>query len=339
MDFGRWVRKERAIIQSRVSPVSQFAIGLTVGLAIVGLVASFATKFVLATLPNVMPLVLGVVGIDILCAFAPQTRIVDAVRTIVYGVLYLVTTILCGILAAYSMQRFAFPLEDHFLTHADLALGFNWLDYARWVDRHDQVQKVYFFAYNTLQIQIALPLVILAFSNRLREARIYVLAFAIAFTATIFISALMPAGGPIVFVDRAAFHLLHFTGATPIDQLMRLREPRSFIMTDSPGGIATFPSFHATIAILTPLSLRSHRRIFVGLLVLDAAMLGSTITEGAHYFTDIVAGIAMAFFAYALAKRIISGEKPALGESREEAGKALYPAAAAGVQVSSQTQA
>jgi membrane-associated phospholipid phosphatase len=150
----------------------------------------------------------------------------------------------------------------------------------------------------------------------------------------------MPAGGPIVFIDRASFHLLHFTGATPIDQLMRLREPGPFIMTTGPGGIATFPSFHATIAILTPLALRSHRRIFVGLLVLDAAMLGSTLTEGAHYFTDIVAGSAMAFFAYALAQRIIGAEKFASCGCSEEDDRNLYPAAtAAGVQISPQTQA
>ena len=37
-------------------------------------------------------------------------------------------------------------------------------------------------------------------------------------------------------------------------------------------------------------------------------MLAGTITEGAHYFTDLFAGTAMAFFAYALANRIIALE-------------------------------
>ena len=44
------------------------------------------------------------------------------------------------------------------------------------------------------------------------------------------------------------------------------------------------------------------------MLVLNAAMLGGTVTEGAHYFCDIFAGIGMAFFAHALAKRIIRAE-------------------------------
>ncbi len=83
-------------------------------------------------------------------------------------------------------------------------------------------------------------------------------------------------------------------------------------MSDAPGGIATFPSFHATIAILTPLTLRSYPRIFVPLLVLDAAMLGGTVTEGAHYFTDVFAGACMAFFAHLMAKRIVRVEDPSL---------------------------
>jgi membrane-associated phospholipid phosphatase len=133
---------------------------------------------------------------------------------------------------------------------------------------------------------------------------VYLLAFAIAFVFTIIIAALMPAIGPIVFVDRTTFNVLQFTGATPVDHLMRLREAGPLIMSDAPGGIATFPSFHATIAILTPLTLRSYPGIFLPLLVLDAAMLGGTVTEGAHYFADILAGAAMAFFAHSMAKRI-----------------------------------
>jgi hypothetical protein len=74
----------------------------------------------------------------------------------------------------------------------------------------------------------------------------------------------------------------------------------------APGGIATFPSFHATIAILTPPSLRSFRLIFIALLFLNAAMLAATVTEGAHYLIDIIAGSGMAFFGYAMAKRIPS---------------------------------
>jgi membrane-associated phospholipid phosphatase len=77
------------------------------------------------------------------------------------------------------------------------------------------------------------------------------------------------------------------------------------VMSNPPGGIATFPSFHATVAVLTPLTLRSYRPIFAALLILNAAMLAATITEGAHYFIDVLAGGCMACLAHGLAKRVI----------------------------------
>jgi membrane-associated phospholipid phosphatase len=310
-------RKYRtAIVQSRISPISGSAIFLTLVLAAIGLITSTVTKFSLTSLPNIMPLVVVVVVLDVLSQLAPQARIVEGVQIVLYGILYLVITIVCGVFAAYSMQRLALPLQDQLLASADRALGLEWLDYAYWVDRHVVIQTIIHFAYDSIKDQITLPLVVLAFTNRPNQVRAYLLAFAIAFTLTIIVSALMPAAGPIAFVDRATFHVLQFTGATPLDHLMRLREVGPLIMSDSPGGIATFPSFHATIAILTPLTLRGYPRIFAALLILEAAMLIGTVTEGAHYFIDILAGTCMAFFAHFMAKRIIRIEDRSLHHHR-----------------------
>lgn len=297
-----------ANIRSRVSPVSRAANCITYALLVIGIVASIATKFTFVSLPNIVLLVVGIVVLDVLSQLVPQTRIIESAQTILYGVLYLVITCVSGVLAAYAMQRFAFPLRDQLLERADMALGFDWFGYAHWVDRHALVQTIFYLAYDSLAIQIPLPLIVLACASRLGEARVYLLAFAIAFIVTIVVSALLPATGPIALVDRAAFHIMQFTGATPLDHLARLREAGPLMLSDPPGGIATFPSFHATVAILTPLALRSHPRFFVALLIVNIAMLGGTLTEGAHYFVDLLAGGAMAFFAYALAKRIIRME-------------------------------
>jgi membrane-associated phospholipid phosphatase len=336
MNFNLLARKfGGAIVQSRISPISRPAGALTMGLAVLGVLVSIDTKFVLASLPNVMPLLVGVVALDGVSQFMPQPRIAQALQTVLYGILYLAITILCAVLAAYAMQRFAFPLRDELFVGTDSALGFDWLAYAHWIDRHLAVQRLFHFAYDTIQIQIVLPLVVLALFNRPRDARTYLLAFTIALSVTIVISALLPAAGPIVFVDRASFQILKFTGATPLDHLMRLREAGPLVLRDAPGGIATFPSFHATIAVLTPLVLRRHRRIFIVLLVLNAFMLGGTITEGAHYLTDVVAGSAMAFFAYFLARYLIDKEDAwsikraadavaAADDSRLDEAKGLY---------------
>jgi membrane-associated phospholipid phosphatase len=327
MTYRLLARKYRnAFIQSRISPITRTAVLLIFGLVTAGVTSSIATGLMITSLPNIILLIPAVLFVDVISQFTARTEIVAGVQTVIYGILFLVTLSLCAVIAAYSMQRFAFPLQDRNLENADLALGFNWSAFAHWVDRHALVQDVFHFAYHTIMPQIALPLVVLAFANRLGEVRIYLLTFAIALAVTISISILMPAIGPIIFADRSSFNVLQFTGATPIDHLTHLREPGPFILHDMPGGIATFPSFHATIAVLTPLALCRFRLMFVALLFLDAAMLGATITEGAHYFVDVMAGSCMAFFAYALAKRIIRLEDRTFDDQRDPASHP-FPAA------------
>lgn len=298
---GRWYG---AIVQDRPSPVSASAAILTMVLAIAGLTLSVGTGLRFTTLPNIVPLIAGVMLIDILSRFAPQTRLVTTVQTLLFGILYLAITCFCAVVAAYASQRLGLPLRDQMLANIDAALGLNWLEFVRWIDRHPALQQVFHWAYDSLSAQVALPVVVLAFLGRLTEIRAYVLAFTLALTLTITISALVPAAGPTL----PHFDVMRFTGATPLDHLMRLRESGPLVLSDAPGGIATFPSFHATVATLVPLTLYRYRILFAVLLVLDAAMLGGTITEGAHYFCDTLAGIAMAFFAFAVSKRLIVAE-------------------------------
>ena len=281
---------------------------LTLFLAAAALTIGMWTQLGFAFLPNLLPLTMGVLAIDIFCQFAPPTRTVRAVQSLLFGVLYLAITCFCGILAAYASQRFSLPLQDRLLQSTDLALGANWFDIVHWVDDRPVVHEILRLAYGTMSIQIALPAVVLAFAARTEDVSKYLLSFAIALAVTITISAFVPAAGPIAVVDRAAFHVMQFTGATPVDHLMLLRTAGPVTISDRLAGIATFPSFHATIAILTPLTLRRYRVIFFVLVIVDAAMFVSTITEGAHYVTDLFGGTIMAFAAWFLANRIIDAK-------------------------------
>src|SRR5262249_33944192 len=106
------------------------------------------------------------------------------------------------------------------------------------------------------------------------------------------------------------FHLLRFTGATPVDHLMRLRSSEPVIINGGLGGIISFPSFHATVATLTPLTLRRYRGLFFALLILDAAMLIRAFTEGAHYAADIRPRAGVASAPFFLAGRPVGAVDP-----------------------------
>jgi membrane-associated phospholipid phosphatase len=280
----------------------------TCALAAVGLGISLGTQLTFAVLPNILPLVLGVVVWEMLSYFAPQSRVSRTGRFIVYGFLFLVMTCIFAVIAAYAVQRIALPLQDKLFTDVDAALGMHWFAIARWVDDHPAVAAVFFWAYLSMGWQIALPLFVLAAVERLGEVRVYLLAIAIALVITTIVSGLLPAESPIALVDRPTFRVLHFTGATPIDHLTRLRTMVPLTLTEGLGGIVSFPSFHATVALLTPLMLRRYAYLLGPLLVVDALMLCATVTEGAHYGTDVVAGSFVAFIAYALARRLVRAE-------------------------------
>ncbi len=165
------------------------------------------TQLKFTALPNIMPLTMGVLALDILSRFAPQTHTVRAVQSMLFGVLYLAITCFCGILAAYATQRLSLPLQDPFFERTDLALGVNWFDVAHWVDDRPVIHAILKLAYGTMSTQIALPVVVLAFLGNAEEVRQYLLSFAIALTVTIIISAFLPAAGPIALVDRTTFHV------------------------------------------------------------------------------------------------------------------------------------
>jgi hypothetical protein len=205
----------RVLIQNRISPISREAALLTLFLATVALTVSIWTELKFTALPNLIALTAGVLVLDIFSQFAPQTRTVKAVQCMLFGVLYLAITCFCAI---FATQRFSLPIQDQFFVHSDLALGVNWFDVVRWVDDRPVVHEILRLAYGTMSAQIAL-----AFLGSTDDVRKYLLSFVTALTVTIAISTLLPPAGPIALVDRATFHVMQFTGATPVDHLVQLR--------------------------------------------------------------------------------------------------------------------
>src|SRR3954452_12795511 len=135
----------------RISPVSRAACLVTFVLLAAGVIASFTTGFMLTSLPNILLLIIGILIVDVLLIhFAPRIHLIDAVQSSLYGILYLLTTGVCAVLAAYALQRLAFPLRDRMLENIDLALGFNWAGYAHWVDAHPAVQAIFHAAYYSI---------------------------------------------------------------------------------------------------------------------------------------------------------------------------------------------
>jgi hypothetical protein len=313
-------------IERRPSSISASGFILFLIFSFAAAIASLATGLTFSHLPSALLLTVGAAVLDLLCRLAPRTPIINAVQTIIFGVLYLAMTCWCGVLTAYATQRLSFPLQDGLFETFDRTLGLNWLEAVRWVDRHPILNEILAFAYNTISAQIALPVVILGILNQVNELRRYLVSFAIALMITTVVAAFLPVLSHIAFIDRASFASLKFSGATPLEHLVQIRLPGPAVISGSLGGLLGFPSFHATVAILTPLVLRRYRAIFPPLLLLDVAMLCSTVTEGAHYGCDIIAGACVAVTAYLLAGWSVEEAKKSTAESASFSGCSTQPA-------------
>ncbi len=266
-----------------------------------------ATGLTLPSFPDSSLFFVAVIALDLYCRFAASSFISRVAPIFVYSLIYLVATSLAGIFASYATQRLAMPLQDELFLSLDRWLGVDWLAFVHYVDDRPLLAKWLREAYASMAAQIITPVVVLVALERIHELRVYLLSFAIALTATIVIAAFLPASSAVTLVDGSLFHELRFGGRTPLDHLARLREAAPLNLENSTiGGLLSFPSFHAVVGALTPLSLRSVRPVFYVLCVVDAALLLGTVTEGGHYAVDPIGGVAVAYLSYRMARRIES---------------------------------
>jgi len=68
-----------------------------------------------------------------------------------------------------------------------------------------------------------------------------------------------------------------------------------------------FPSFHATLAVLSAVAAMPLRILKYPLLALNLLIILSTPAMGGHYFIDIIAGIILATLTVSLPGYILSG--------------------------------
>jgi membrane-associated phospholipid phosphatase len=69
-------------------------------------------------------------------------------------------------------------------------------------------------------------------------------------------------------------------------------------------GIISFPSLHASVAVIVPFTLRWNKLLFWPIVVLDGLMMVSAVPSGNHYLSDVVGGIAVAALAILSARPI-----------------------------------
>ena len=156
-------------------------------------------------------------------------------------------------------------------------------------------------AYNTMMRQNILVLLVSIIARRGDRLQAYVIAFAIAVTATAAIASIVPAANAMIYVDNVPRGLstLPDGGHSYFPALEALRNGVLRVV-DFGGrieGLISFPSFHTANAILFVWALWPIRILRVVLVPLNLLLIASTPICGAHYVTDVIGGVTVAFGA------------------------------------------
>ena len=200
-------------------------------------------------------------------------------------------------LLSYLAATLASPFADPWLARADAALGFDWPAWNGFVKAHPLFQRLLRIAYVSMQIQVVLLLFVLPLSGRGGRNLEFIATMGVSLLPTIALSGLFPA-------ESAWIHhrALGDEGLAYLAHLKALREG-SMTTIDLRGltGLITFPSYHSVMAVLLAYAARGTFLSFLSL-VLNALMLVSVPTEGGHYLTDAIAGIAIAVASIVLVR-------------------------------------
>ena len=233
-------------------------------------------------------------------AFYHRRRTAQFVSTLL-AVMQLLLFTACFTMLMYSVAALSAPLQDGVFASVDSAMGIYVPDIVDWSRANPVVNLVITLAYNSVLPQTLLLVLLLGFCGDSKPLEQFVLRFMVALLITAAIFSVVPAEGPF-----ALFHLeMNDTQQSYLSQLRQLRSGRmSSISLSQTEGLITFPSFHTTWAILLVCAVAHRRKLFVGLLLLNALVIAGTLTTGWHYFVDVLAGVAVAAITVALTNRI-----------------------------------
>ncbi|MDE3061021.1 MAG: phosphatase PAP2 family protein [Pseudomonadota bacterium] len=200
------------------------------------------------------------------------------------------------------------PLMDGPLVAIDQMSGFDWRTYIAWINTHPLLGDFLTFSYQSFSLQLVLLLCLLFIYDHSAHGQRFVLVFLVSATACALLSAAFPAAGGYVYydIDVANYPQLHPAAARIHEAtLLALRQHELSKITFPMQGIVTFPSFHASLAVLLLYAAIPLRRFRLITHPLNLAMLFSTPVDGGHYLIDVVAGVLIALLAIGMAERML----------------------------------
>jgi membrane-associated phospholipid phosphatase len=201
-----------------------------------------------------------------------------------------------GALLTYAaMAATPRPMADAVLASWDSALGIPWRAWFALVKDHPGLHLVLVLAYASIPAQAIVLIGYSCYANRVR-VREFTLACILAVILITPLMALLPAVG--------AWSQYHVGLTEPWRADILALRAHSLHTIGEPQGIISFPSFHAMLAVFLTYLARG-LRIFWPVLLLNVVLVASTLTEGAHYGVDVIAGLGASLLVLVVTRRLM----------------------------------
>jgi len=210
---------------------------------------------------------------------------------------------LCGSISTFCLGTFANGYVDTLLAAGDARLGLDWVALYHFTHHHRIVQALGKFFYLSIFFSPTIVVAALAATGREQFLNRFVITFALSLAVVLAFFPFFPAHSALFHFLGSGGDYVPVVGTTHVSILEALQagEMRTISLSGLIG-LVTFPSFHATTAILFAWAGWRVTAVRGPLLILNLGMLAATPIEGTHYFVDVIAGIACALAAIAATK-------------------------------------
>lgn len=221
-----------------------------------------------------------------------------------------------GLVASYMATSLNLPLADQLLASADRTLGFDGAAFIHWVDSQPWLAWLLMQAYASFAVQLVLLPPILILLGQAARGFGLVLSYALTCYAASLISIWFPAEATNITygIDGNQLQSINAQfGFAFLEQFHAVRHQTEFVLSlDNAQGILTFPSVHTATAVVCAVSTLTIPWLRYPVLILNICMAISTLSHGAHYLVDVLAGALLAIAALWLVTRLARVSPPIL---------------------------
>ncbi len=211
--------------------------------------------------------------------------------------------------------------------HADQLLQFNWYDLMVNLDHQDEILSLLRYAYFSVSGQFMAVIICLCVIQKYDEIYrlLSYLMTGAALTSLFFGFFNVDSLAAAQAANTGIAHLP--SGAMPgyLEQLHAIRSGMlKVIDVKDMTGLVSFPSFHVQIALFLAIAFRRVPLLAIPALLLNVLMIVGAITEGGHYLTDILGGIAFSVMVVSLVSKLeaVPFQRPSLKPISTSVGSA-----------------